>query len=607
EIGGLRICAQTIASPSGGTAGGFNAIDEAYGNASVSPYVSVQNYLTGHIFTKLVGTSFKLNVAALTNNQIVTTYAAGGAKTVTVKLVDNSDSIGVPANDCTLTCSSACTSKVAVVGGSQSLTFATGAADKGQKQSTSFTINSAYQKLVAIISDGTTTACSTDSFSIRPLSIASVSSSATNTTTSGAPIFKAGSGNFSLTATINGVAGNANGYNSVLKINSAGVQFASPATVVGLLVGTFPAAVSGTPSSIATGTAFTYSEVGAFYLRAPDFTVPRIPGVYDDTWTAIDSDPLKNDCIVGTAATAYSNTKDTNGKYGCYFGIGSDTPVFGRFVPDHFDTVVTGGMPCPNGLTCPLLFNGFVYSGQTFTTNVIARNLASAITLNYDNVIGLSKIVTLAAWDTKGSIITQNPPAATNGTLSSNTVPAAAFNNGTTTTGTPATPLYTLPNAYPSATAPPGPTDIYMRAVDTDGVTSLLTIPANSVEGGIKIVSGRIKLSNDYGSELLPLTLTATAQYFDTNSWITSATDNATSLIIPGSYAVGSGTSTVTLYPVSSKLSFGKLLINLGKPGSAGIVTVTPTAPVYLPVISGTATFGVYSGSNRIIYQRESY
>ncbi|MFZ5511952.1 MAG: hypothetical protein ACOZCP_18055, partial [Pseudomonadota bacterium] len=38
EIGALRICAQTVYPPSGGTASGFNAIDEAYGNP---PSVSV--------------------------------------------------------------------------------------------------------------------------------------------------------------------------------------------------------------------------------------------------------------------------------------------------------------------------------------------------------------------------------------------------------------------------------------------------------------------------------------------------------------------------------------------------------------------------------------
>jgi MSHA biogenesis protein MshQ len=155
EIGSLRICASTMVPPSGGSAGSFNAIDEAYG----TPPLAVQYYLSGHIYTKLVGTSFKLNVAALSNSQLVTTYAASAAKTVTVKLVDNSDSLTNSALDCTLSCTNTCTGKTAVTGGTQTLTFAAGATDKGQKQSPSFTVNTAYQKLVAIISDGTTSAC----------------------------------------------------------------------------------------------------------------------------------------------------------------------------------------------------------------------------------------------------------------------------------------------------------------------------------------------------------------------------------------------------------------------------------------------------------------
>ena len=59
--------------------------------SGVVPPLAVQNYLTGHIYMKVVGTPFKLNVAALANSQIQTTYALGGPKSVTLKLVDNSD------------------------------------------------------------------------------------------------------------------------------------------------------------------------------------------------------------------------------------------------------------------------------------------------------------------------------------------------------------------------------------------------------------------------------------------------------------------------------------------------------------------------------------
>ena len=376
EIGGLRICASTIWPPSGGTASGFNAIDEAYGNASVAPRVPVQNYLTGHVYMKLAGAPFKLNVAALANSQIQTAYVVSGSKTVTVKLVDNSDSIGDPSKDCTLSCTLACTGKTAVPGGTQTLTFTS--TDLGQKQSNNFTLNTAYKKLVAIISDGTVNACSTDAFSVRSQGVSAVTSSyATNAGSSGTPIFKAGGDSFFLAATIPGVtgapAGTLNGYSGVLKINNATLQVIAPATVAGAVAGTFPAATSGTPSSTATGS-FTYSEVGAFrlpgYDPATDLTSRR--GVFDGvdtlnectappapatpltpaqcdalraaTWTGVDSISTKGDCILDN----YRNTRDASGsfstnpnygKFGCNFGLTTTTAGFGRFVPHHFTLI----------------------------------------------------------------------------------------------------------------------------------------------------------------------------------------------------------------------------------------------------------------------------
>lgn len=645
EIGSLRICASSFLPPSGGVAGDFNAIDEAYG----TPPLAVQNYLGGRIFTKLVGTPFKLNVAALSNSQILTTYALTSSKTVTVKLVDNSDSLTDTTKDCTLTCSAACTGKAAVTGGTQTLTFASGAGDKGQKQSPSFTLNSAYQKLVAVISDGTTTACSTDAFSVRPLSIASVTSSnATNAGTSGGPIFKAGSDNFALTATTTGVAGSPSGYNGVMKINNKVLQAASPATVAGALSGTtFPSATPGTPSSTATGATFTYSEVGGFklpgYDPATDTTTRR--SVYDGVatadecttpglttaqcnalraaaWTGVDGISSLADCVLDS----YSNTKDASGKYGCNFGLLPNTVVFGRFVPDHFDTVVkydTGTkvfMSCPTGLTCPasgdLVYgNGFVYSGQPFTTEITARNAAGAITLNYDTGKTLSKAVTLSAWDVAGGA-SANPGG---GALTSNTVPSTAFSAGVATVTN--TPTYTF------AAVPTAPTDIFIRAVDADGISSLRATPSASVEGGVKVVSGRVKLVNVYGSELLPLTVTATLQYWGgaSTGYVTSTTDNVntvTAAKISRTNCQGAlltGVACNALGAISSVISvpvspppYGVFSINLAAPGAGktGSEDLTVNAggwPSYLPSSTGRATFGVYKGRNDFIYQRESY
>jgi hypothetical protein len=155
------------------------------------------------------------------------------------------------------------------------------------------------------------------------------------------------------------------------------------------------------------------------------------------------------------------------------------------------------------------------------------------------------------------------------------------------------------------------PTDIYVRAMDADNVSSRRgASPATSVEGGLKVVSGRVMLNNVYGSELLPLTLTATAQYYNPmGSWVTSSTDNISSIMgspFPTSYLVGTtGTTIPTFSPISGLLSNGVMRIGLAAPtGGVGKVNIVPNAvPAYLPVTAGTATFGVYDGKSVYIYR----
>jgi MSHA biogenesis protein MshQ len=618
EISGLRICAQTIAPPSGGTASGFNAIDEAYGTP---PSVAVQNYLTGHIYTKLVGTPFKLNVAAISNSQILTTYAASSAKSVTLKLVDNTDGACVLDSAQANYCSSTCTSKSAVTGGSQTLTFASGASDKGQKQSASFTLNTAYKNLVAIMSDGTTTACSTDAFSVRPTGITSVTSTAASN--NGTATVKVDTGNFDMTALVAGVTNSPGGYTGTLKINSTQVKPVSPISSGTLAPLYFPAATSNTSNSTATGTTFSYSALGTFNISGydPATDTSSMRGVYDGvttsvdcpspttttqcdtyraaTWTGVDSISSKGDCILDS----YSNTKDSTGKYGCNFGNVS-TVTLGRFIPEHFNTVVTGPVGCPSGLTCP--GSNFAYSGQAFTTTVTARSGSDAIMTDYDSSKGFSRAVTLSAWDAAGSTATSNPNG---GTLSGNTVVSTAFSAGSATVSTP---IYTLPVAYPSL-SPTAPTDIYMRANDTDGVTSLRT---SAVEGGIKIANGRILVHNAYGSELLPLTVYAVVQYWNGSQSVTNTNDSSTSFQ-PSNVNLSNCTknlagspckSTVAVYtsPSTITASGGSVMFKMKAPGADGSVDLKVNSPAYLPSTTGRATFGVYK-AGPVIYLREVY
>lgn len=393
EIGSVRICAQTVWPPGGGTADGFSAIDEAYGNAGGTPKPDVQSYLAGHIYTKLMGLPFKLNVAAIGNDQIQTGYAISSSKYVQLKLVDNRDEVCKLDNTDPQYCNADCVAKPAIADGAQTLTF--NSTKGGQLRTADITLNTAYRKLVAVLRECTTSACSaftatppacsTDAFSVRPLAVSSVVSAAvpagannaaTNTGTSGTPRFKAGADPFALTAVVAGIAGKANGYTGTLKIDNNGLQAIAPATVAGRVTpgspnSGFPAAVSATETATATNTIFTYDEVGAFRLLGfdPAVNATSARGVFDGvmsagecaglsaadcdvlraaTWTGVDSVSTKGDCIADNFANSadLSGSFATNpnfGKYGCNFGLfnpiapnSPNSPVFGRFIPDHF-------------------------------------------------------------------------------------------------------------------------------------------------------------------------------------------------------------------------------------------------------------------------------
>ncbi len=463
EIGRLRICAQTVVPPTGGSSGGFTAIDEAYGDAGGSSKPSIQSYLTGHIYTKIMGTPFQLNVAALSNNQVQTGYVLSGNKYVQTKLVDNSDGVCIlDSADTANYCNGSCVAKAAVTGGSQILNYSS--SSLGQVRTGNFTLNTAFMKLVAIMRECTTSACaaftatpaacSVDTFSVRPQSISAVTSSnATNAASSGAPIFKAGGDNFALTATVAGVTGQPNGYNGILKINKNAMQLVAPATTLGRVSpATFPAAVSGTPNATATGTSFTYDEVGAFrllgYDPATNTSSPR--AVFDgvttatecaglsvaacdtlkaSTWTGVDSVSSKNDCIVDS----YANTKDgtgsfsTNanyGKFGCNFGLYNpsapdtpNSPAFGRFVPHHFQLAATHWLR-PDRASCypttPISTTGTISSGsnQLTVSNAAGFAVGDKILISGADTAG-SDLLT-AIQSIAGSTLTLSDKAASN-------------------------------------------------------------------------------------------------------------------------------------------------------------------------------------------------
>ncbi len=294
-------------------------------------------------------------------------------------------------------------------------------------------------------------------------------------------------------------------------------------------------------------------------------------------------------------------------KDGDYLGagdvMGTVSASIGRFFPDHFNTVITqvAGVPlaCPDGL-CPASFNGMVYAAQPFTVTVTAKNANDATTRNYSVSAGFAKPTTLSPSGALG--VAAAPSGA--GALGVTTI--SAFALGTLTEGA---------ETYTFTATPSSPTNIYIHATDGEATSRRATNPATtSVEGGVRVVSGRIKIPNVYGSERLQLPLTATVQYYDGNYWVTSLTDSVTAFNTQLSTAGGNLVATVrtglaggvtVVSPGISAVVSGVRTFVLAAPLANGSVDVSLNAPTYLPNAGARATFGVFKSP--LIYRRENY
>ena len=410
-----------------------------------------------------------------------------------------------------------------------------------------------------------------------------------------API-KAGN-NFSTTVTAyNGLVTSTATKNFGLETTPEGVtmSFAKcQPTGVGSANGAFSASLPAFAGGTATAANFNWSEVGNGDLVAT----------------------LASGNYLGSGLTAMGNT-GTGGTV-CSTGAGN----VGRFIPDHFDTAfIDGCVGC-----------GFTYSGQRFTVSVTAKNgLATpTTTVNYDGTSStapnFAKAVTLSAWDAVTGLI-QNP----GGSLlppASTAVALTAFSQGVASLNTAATmPFYTF------TTVPTVPTRIRLRAVDTDNVTSLRVPLSSSTEGQPEIRTGRIKVFNVYGSELLQLPIAVTAQYWKdaTAGWVTISTDSSSSFVVatpPATSAVNFANYQKNLTAVSIAGSPKTVLLSSGVggftlsapgfgnsgsvdmsiPGLAGASCYVAPTPLgcYLPSNTARATFGIYKSP--LIYRRENY
>ncbi|TRZ97737.1 MAG: hypothetical protein D4R84_04765, partial [Rhodocyclaceae bacterium] len=536
------------------------------------------------IFTKLAGYSFNLDVLSL----------SGAAQTANaVALVDAS--------------SGACAAYPVLANTSTAVPSSFTA---NQRKTFSFSYANAAPNVRVRVTDATAAvSCSSDNFAIRPLSL-TVTSSATQTGSSGTPVFMAGTDSFSVTATAA-----TNLYTGTPKVNGALVT--SGQANPGIL--TAPTLLAAT-AGVSTTTGFKWSEVG-------NINFAQI-AVYDDSYANVDS--IKGECTSEITNTNGNpvGTADANGKFGCMFYSAAAGP-FGRFIPTYLKTEFDTAQPCTT----------FTYSGQPFRIKVTAMS-ATGTTLNYTG--SFAKGVDLGG--DGASVCTPTTTGFSNVTPSPS-LAAAGF-----TAGVASTPVITSPSPLPVsyAQALAAPATVNVCAKDADAVNS-----HGHPQAALTIRNGRLRLSNAFGSEKANLAMPVEVQYWTGLSWVLGSDDSCTGAILTSA----AGTNAVALSGYVAPLSAantgashvsgftangsGKWLLTLTKPSpvATGSVSVainlgnsgvdqsclashggTGASIPWLRSLNGNcavtydrdpsarATFGVYSPESRkTVHVRESF
>ncbi|MCA1799559.1 MAG: carboxypeptidase-like regulatory domain-containing protein [Xanthomonadaceae bacterium] len=358
-----------------------------------------------------------------------------------------------------------------------------------------------------------------------------------------------------------------------------------------------PAATgAGGPVYTTAGTAFTATVDAVLWQSADDLNNDGIADGHDDT------DPANNANLADNAVAPNFSVPVTLGYHlvapaaGAAPGLGGTPSVasfsrsshVGRFRPHHFDMTATA--------SCGV----FNWSGQPFMASAVARNAGGAITLNFDGPThGYAKNLTLSdAGDATG--------------FTNNLVSADDFVAGSTG-------VVVNDVAYTFAVPETLPATLNIRGVDTDGTSS-----AGYLEDDIEIRSGRLRIGNANGPELMALVLPVEVQswrdFSGVSGWGVESDDSCSTLavgnITTGNYQGGLGSATIT--DVSLTNSAGS--ITIGATNAFGSVDVSADLTgAGLPWLQfdwagdgledpvGRASFGLFDGNPRRIYIREIY
>jgi MSHA biogenesis protein MshQ len=582
---------------------GFNAFETGTAAGSVA----------GVIHTKVAASAFNLDIVALkTGGTAVETAFTGDVK---LELVDAS--------------SAASCNAYPAIRALGTLTFA--AANQGRKTfagigEANAWPNARIRMTYPATGAPTLIACSSDNFAIRPAGFGGVTVSdtdsvtagtaraLTNTAASGGNVHKAGQP-FRIAATALNTAG-------IPTANYAGSPAASltgcvlPAT--GCTLGTLTPGAWSAASGTVTTVGARYSEVGAVAMK-----------LVDSSFAAVDA---------------------ADGSTAAEMNIESSTFNVGRFVPDHFD-LTAASVPrfkTFNDTTCAT--RSFTYAGQPFgyvtlpQATITAKNAAGATTLNYTGV--LWKLAPAGAVQTYTPVtgnldigLLGTPTVTANGSgtgvLTANAADAIAFVR--TTPVAPFTADISLSMSIQ---------DIAEASVSGNGTVDTptpLLFPSIAFDAGNQIRFGQLVLTNALGSELLGLPVPVETRYWNGSGFALNTADfctqlaanqvslsgwrrnlNAceTSVSLSGRFNAGRGNLRFSA-PGAGNTGSVDLTVQLGATASGSTCVggvVTAAAPASLSWLQGRwsggvynqnpaarASFGLYRGSNSLIYQREMY
>ena len=328
--------------------------------------------------------------------------------------------------------------------------------------------------------------------------------------------------------------------------------------------------------------------------------------------------------------------------------INADAINIGRFYPDHFDVTITSNSFVDACLTGA---SDFTYIGQPFTylnapeLTITAKNTLGITTQNYTH----ADYQKLQASDINRTFPLEDTTK--NGTDDATKMTVSATTSEgvlSTSTTTPASSLgvmtYTF-NDSDSFTYDKNANslvgefttayDIVVNSIeDSDNANASISLASNLPSSntvspmGVNLRFGRWIIENTFGPERSDLPLPMATQYYDGSSFKTNTLDNCT--VYDGdndanhSLTVSDLTnplSATNLTPVSGIGSFvlglGELVIGQTTDGSQGQIRISYDAtPTWLKYDwdgdgeydndpTAVATFGIFRGNDRIIYQRE--